>query len=241
MKPALFAAMLLIAVEPVAAIACGPDSLGTARVMKVEGTGGPRYGRKQYAQTLPLADREVVLTFDDGPYHTTTPRVLDALARECVRATFFMIGRNAAELPHVAARVARDGHTVANHTWSHPWTLGRLSHTRALADIDQGEQAIRGAAGTIAPFVRFPGFVETPEILAEMSRRNIAVFGADVWASDWNPQSPEGQLHLILARLARSRGGIVLFHDTKEQTAAMLPSFLRELKRQGYRVVHITG
>ena len=65
------------------------------------------------------------------------------------------------------------------------------------------------------------------------------VFGADVWASDWDPMSPEQELRLILARIEQVGRGIVLFHDSKAQTAKMLPAFLRELKRRGYRIVHV--
>ena len=178
------------------------------------------------------------------PAAGTTARILEALARECVRATFFLIGRNAAGLPDLAARTAREGHSIANHTWSHPWTIDRLSHDKGLAEIDNGAAAISraiGSAGRLSPFVRFPGFVETPALLAELGRRNIATFGADLWASDWNPMTPEAQLSLVLGRVELARRGIVLFHDTKEQTAAMIPAFLRELKRRGYKVVHVVG
>jgi peptidoglycan/xylan/chitin deacetylase (PgdA/CDA1 family) len=65
------------------------------------------------------------------------------------------------------------------------------------------------------------------------------VFGADVWASDWLPMTPEIELGVILARIDKVGRGIVLLHDTKAQTARMLPAFLRELKRRGYRIVHV--
>ena len=240
----LSAAVVLAALTGPASAACGPEALGTARTLVVDGTGGPKFGRKHYPATLDLADRELVLTFDDGPAAGTTARILEALARECVRATFFLIGRNAAGLPDLAARTAREGHSIANHTWSHPWTIDRLSHDKGLAEIDNGAAAISraiGSAGRLSPFVRFPGFVETPALLAELGRRNIATFGADLWASDWNPMTPEAQLSLVLGRVEQARRGIVLFHDTKEQTAAMIPAFLRELKRRGYKVVHVVG
>ncbi len=224
-----------------AAASCGSQTIGTARNLTVSTIGGPRFGRKQYEQTLPLDDGEVVLTFDDGPLPATTHQVLDTLAAACVQATFFLIGRNAAASPELVRRIARDGHTIGNHTQSHPWTLRNMSFQAGLADIDRGAESIRqalGGAGTLAPFLRFPGFADTPELLAEMSRRNIAVFGADFWASDWNPMTPEAELQLVLGRLERARRGIVLLHDIKQQTAAMLPAFLREMKQRGFRIVH---
>jgi peptidoglycan/xylan/chitin deacetylase (PgdA/CDA1 family) len=76
-------------------------------------------------------------------------------------------------------------------------------------------------------------------LLAYLQDRGIVVFGADVWASDWLPMMPDQELHLILSRIDKVGRGIVLLHDTKAQTARMLPAFLRALKRRGYRIVHV--
>src|SRR5947209_9689814 len=97
-----------------------PDALGTARMLEVDAATTPRVGRKQFPQTLPLAPKEVVLTFDDGPWPGTTPRILDTLKRECVQASFFLLGRSAAAHPALARREIAEGHTVGNHTYSHP-------------------------------------------------------------------------------------------------------------------------
>ena len=111
------------------------DALGTARVLDVDAATTPRVGRKQFPQTLPLATKEVVLTFDDGPWPGTTPHVLDALRSECVKATFFVLGRNAIAHPDLVRRELSEGHTVAHHTWSHP-LLNRTSLAAAQAEID---------------------------------------------------------------------------------------------------------
>jgi len=221
-----------------------PDALGTARTLAVDAATLPRVGRKHFPQTLPLAPKEVVLTFDDGPEPGTTPRVLDALKRECVRATFFLLGRNAAAAPALARRELAEGHTVAHHSFAHP-LLAHMSLAAADAEVERGiaavERAAYGDAGAKprTPFFRFPGFASSPALLARMQARGLVVFGADAWASDWNPMSPAQQLALTLARLDAAHGGIVLFHDTKSQTAAMLPAFLRALKSRGYKVVHV--
>jgi peptidoglycan-N-acetylglucosamine deacetylase len=111
MKMRASLALLALALAVIAArgqstpeAACPAEALGTARVMPVEAALTPRVGRKHFYETLPLAPREVVLTFDDGPALGTTARVLDALKRECARASFFLLGRNAlahARLPAV--------------------------------------------------------------------------------------------------------------------------------------------
>ncbi|HXB76256.1 MAG TPA: polysaccharide deacetylase family protein [Bradyrhizobium sp.] len=223
-----------------------PGTLGTSRVLSVDAASTPRVGLKSFPQTLPLAEHEVVLTFDDGPWPATTSRVLATLAQECVRATFFMIGKNAAEHPNLVRRIADEGHTIGHHTWSHRSQM-RIKPGETTAEIDRGisavEMALHGNATTTptTPFFRFPGFESTPATLALLQSRGIVVFGADLWASDWNPMAPKQELTLIAARLKAAGKGIILFHDTKAQTAAMLAAFLRYLKDNGYHVVHVTG
>ena len=220
------------------------DALGTSRVLTVDAATSPRVGLKSFPQTLPLEDREVVLTFDDGPWPGTTPKVLAALAHECVRATFFLIGKPASERPEMVRALASQGHTVGHHTWTHH-NLKYMKPDNAAAEIDKGiaavETALHGRATTTpsTPFFRFPFFDMTPATLEDLQRRRIVVFGADLWASDWQPMTPAQQLKLLTERLQIARKGIILLHDPKTQTAAMLPAFLRWLRDNRYRVVHI--
>jgi peptidoglycan/xylan/chitin deacetylase (PgdA/CDA1 family) len=243
---ALFIMFVFTVTEAQAQSSCEgrSDVLGTQRILAVDAATTLRVGRKSFPQSLPLGPREVVLTFDDGPWPGTTPHILDALKAECVRATFFLLGRNASAYPQLARREITEGHTVASHTFSHP-LLDRMSVGAAIAEIDRGFSAVDSALygqstqAPRTPFFRFPGFASTPALLDYLERRGIVVFGADLWASDWNPQSPDQQLQLVLRRLEASRSGIVLFHDTRAQTAAMIPQFLRALKVGGYGVVHV--
>ncbi len=221
-----------------------PDALGTARTLVVTAATTPRVGRKQFPDTLPLADKELVLTFDDGPWPTTTPKVLDALKAECVRATFFLVGRNTDAHPQIVRREYAEGHSIGHHSYSHP-LLGHMAQAKAEADIDRGimrdELALNGFARKqpTTPFFRFPGFVSSEPLLAWLEARGIVVFGADIWASDWNPMTPDVELQLLLKRIDQVGRGIVLLHDTKAQTARMLPKLLRELKARGYHIVHV--
>jgi peptidoglycan/xylan/chitin deacetylase (PgdA/CDA1 family) len=224
------------------------DVLGTSRTISIGAPNGLEVGLKTYPQTLKLEDHEVVLTFDDGPLPETTGKVLDALKAQCVRATFFLIGQNAAANPQVVRRQIREHHNVAHHTWSHPSiTMRGLSDDAARADITKGiaadERAAYGDGATPAtphvPFFRFPGFADTKPLLSWLASQKIAVFGADLWASDWLEMTPEAELKLIMSRLDAAGRGIVLFHDSRPSTAAMMPDFLRELKARNYRVVHI--
>lgn len=239
------AATLMTGIAAVPAAECPrADALGTARVLAVDPAATPRVGLKSFPQTLPLEDHEVVLTFDDGPWPATDRKILAALAQECVRATFFLIGRSASEHPELVRRMAAEGHTVAHHTWSHR-NLKQIKPEAAIGEIDKGiaavEAALHGKAESApsTPFFRFPYFEMTQPTLDALQSRGIAVFGADLWASDWNPMTPAEQLTLLTERLQAARKGIILLHDPKAQTAAMLPAFLRWLRDNRYRVVHI--
>src|SRR6202049_4364024 len=90
-------------------------TLGTSRILGVDAATSPRVGLKSFPQTLPLQDHEVVLTFDDGPWPATKPKVLAALAHECVHATFFLIGKPASEHPELVRTIAAQGHTIGHH------------------------------------------------------------------------------------------------------------------------------
>jgi peptidoglycan/xylan/chitin deacetylase (PgdA/CDA1 family) len=240
---ALVAAMMS-STQARAAACPNKDALGTSRILAVDAAFTPRVGLKSFPQTLPLQDHEVVLTFDDGPWPPTTPKVLAALAHECVHATFFLIGKPASEHPALVRRIAAEGHTIGHHTWTH-FSLAQIKPADAVDQINHGisavEMALHGVATTTpsTPFFRFPGFESTQATLDLLQSRGIVVFGADLWASDWNPMTPQQELKLLTDRLKTAGKGIILLHDPKGHTAAMLPAFLRYLKENHYHVVHL--
>ena len=247
LRAALLALTSLIAATTLAAAATCPrgDALGTSRVIELDPrTSPPQVGLKSFPETLPLADKEVVLTFDDGPNPATTKRILAALAAECVHATFFQIGQNAAAHPDLVKAMAAAGHTLGHHSWSHP-NMGEISDAAARDNIDRGiaadEMALHGQATQTpsTPFFRFPYFVSTKPLLDDLQARGIMVFGCDLWASDWEDMTPQQEFALITERLQKAHKGIILFHDTKTKTATMMPEFLRFLRTNGYKIVHI--
>jgi peptidoglycan/xylan/chitin deacetylase (PgdA/CDA1 family) len=218
-----------------------PDALGTARTMQVSVTDHPRIGLIQYKTTLPLADREIVLTFDDGPLPAQTNRILDALKAECVKATFFIIGRMARAYPDTLRRTAAEGHTIAAHTLSHP-ILDRVNHGRAVREIDTGFQTIEAAlgdAGQVAPWFRFPGLGRTNALEKYLAETGRNAWSAEVVGDDWLKISGDEVLRRTLERIEQRGRGVVLLHDIHARTAEMVPPFLRELKRRGYRIVHV--
>jgi peptidoglycan-N-acetylglucosamine deacetylase len=242
----MLGSLALRAEEPKGAKPCPEGALGTARTLVLNTRSGLALGFKTYPQSLDLADHEVVLTFDDGPWPSTTPAVLDALAQQCVKATFFLIGRNAQAAPGLTRRELAEGHTLGHHTFSHPAaTMRGLNDAMAREDINKGFEADDKAAYGKAeadpkvPFFRFPGFADTPELVAWLESRNITIFGTDLWALDWQPMTPQEELAYVLGKLEIEKRGILLLHDTRRTTVAMLPLLLTELKKRGFRIVHI--
>ena len=219
--------------------ACGdPGALGVSRVMTVDTNRGLEVGTFNFAQTLPLSDMEVVLTFDDGPLPGVTEKVLAALKAACARATFFVVGQMAAANPGLVRQEAADGHTIGTHTFSHPQPIGNIPLARGIDDIDRGFSAVAAALGRQpAPFFRFPGFAMTDPLESRLNAAGIGIFSTDVMGYDWNPISGDEVRRNVLAGLAKHRGGIVLLHDIHARTAQMLPQLLRDLKEQGYRLV----
>jgi len=214
------------------------DTLGVSRVAEVDTTGGGQYG-EQYPPKPLLEKSEVVLTFDDGPHPKYTREILDALAAQCTKATFFYVGRMIKEFPDIARQVQAEGHTVGTHTYTHR-NLGGQSLEGAKSQI---ESTINVAEATlpngVAPFFRFPYLSDPQRVRDYLASRNIAVFGIDVDSFDWRVRTPEKVIHNVLSGLDKTGGGIILFHDIHAQTAKAIPTLLAELKTRGFKVVHI--
>ena len=219
-----------------------PDALGTERVLVVAPKEHARIGTMQYPETLPLADKEVVLSFDDGPLPPYTDRVLETLAAECVKATFFMVGRQAHAYPATVRRVYNEGHTIASHSQNHPRIFTRLTLAGAQQEVEQGIQSITGGLGdarALAPFFRFPGLGRSRAVEAYLASHSIMVWSADFVADDWTHINAQQVLRRALARIEEKHKGVLLLHDIQPATALMLPQLLRELKARGYRVVQV--
>ena len=219
-----------------------PDALGTSRTIVVDPREHSRIGTMSYSETLPLADREVVLTFDDGPNPRYTPRVLDILAAECIHATYFIIGEMAKEYPALVRRVYDAGHTVGTHSMTHPHRFRALSAELGNAQIDNGIAAVAAALGDpgkVAPFFRFPDFGFTDAAHQHAAELGLMVWGADVPADDWYRLGAKEVARRAVQRLEGRGRGILLLHDIHERTVEALPAILAELKERGFRIVHV--
>jgi peptidoglycan/xylan/chitin deacetylase (PgdA/CDA1 family) len=217
-------------------------TLGVSRTVEIDTTGGPGFGMEHYKAYDFLQDKEVVLTFDDGPQKYATEAVLKALADECVKATFFSIGKMALGYPDIIRDVAKAGHTVGTHTWSHKAIAKLKTFEDGKDEIERGVSAVHRAVGApIAPFFRFPTLVDTKEAVAYLGQRNIAMFSTDIDSVDYRHQTVDHLVKSLMAKLDKRGKGILLMHDIHKRTAQALPIILAQLKAKGYKIVHMTA
>ena len=231
-----------VAPRPIAA--CNnPDALGLSRVIEIDTTGGPAFGTEHFKQYDFLRDKEVVLTFDDGPWPGNTPTVLKALQDNCTKATFFEIGEHATWRPDLAKELAAAGMTIGSHTWSHK-DLAKNPYATDIAqakqEIEMGVSAVHMAVGgPTAPFFRFPDLQQPRDLMPYLGTRNIAIFSTDIDTFDFKLRRPDDVVKSAMTALAKNGKGILLMHDFQHVTAEAMPELLRQLKAGGYKIVHM--
>jgi peptidoglycan/xylan/chitin deacetylase (PgdA/CDA1 family) len=240
LKSAVVAVTVLMAGAAAASECPGhPNAVGTSRTIVVDPVEHPRLGSMQYQESLPLEDHEVVFTFDDGPLPPHTNHVLDTLASECVRATFFLVGKMATAYPGVVRKIVAAGHTVGTHSQNHPLRLHKVPLDRAEREISDGIASVTSVLGEPpAPFFRIPGLARTTAIDQYLASQSLLTWSADFPADDWTKISPAQVYSRALQRIEANGKGILLLHDIQARTVEALPALLHELKRRGYRIVH---
>jgi peptidoglycan/xylan/chitin deacetylase (PgdA/CDA1 family) len=239
--------VLAFAATPALAAPCNRDALGTSRVLVVNPQEYGRVGKMQYSQfpQLPLNDHEVVLTFDDGPLPPYTESILKTLAAECVKATFFSVGRQARQFPQTLRQVLNEGHSIGTHSQNHPLTFDQMPFDSAKREIDDGIASVTWALGNphaVAPYFRIPGLLRLNDVEDYLVSKGIAVWSIDADADDWYQNAtPESVVQKAMTRLNQRGRGILLLHDVQPVTALALPTLLQALKTNGYRVVHVVA
>jgi len=218
-----------------------PGALGTSRLLALDPAQYPRVGHMQYPDSLPLNDKEIVLTFDDGPSPRYSNEILDILASQCVKATFFMVGEMARTYPALVRRVYEEGHTIGTHSEDHPMRFGQLPIEKMRLEIDWGISDVGAALGGVrylAPFFRIPGLARSDVLESKLAARGLVVFSSDTDADDWHRHiKPDQIIALAMRRLETIGKGILLLHDIHPATAAALPGLLQQLKDNGFHIV----
>lgn len=243
-KPAAPAAAPAPAPAPVqqTTTCTNPNALGVSRVVEIDTTGGPGFGFDHFKQFDFLTDKEVVLTFDDGPWPVNTPAVLKALADECTKGLFFSVGKHATYHPEILRQVLAQGHTVGTHTWSHVNLNGKkMTEQMAKDEVEKGISAVKWALGTNpSPFFRFPQLQHNPAIVSYFGTRNVAMFSTDIDSFDFRKgATPEKIIETVMTRLDKLGKGIILMHDFQKHTGEAMPALLARLKAGGYKVVQM--
>jgi peptidoglycan/xylan/chitin deacetylase (PgdA/CDA1 family) len=220
---------------------CAADVLGTSRILTVAPSEFPLVGKLSYRESLRLADHEVVLTFDDGPAAPYTSNILDILASECIKATFFMTGAAINDAPDITRRAFNEGHTIGTHTYDNS-ELNEVPVEQAKADIDKGiataAEAL-GGQGNVAPFFRAPGQEISKAAERYALSKSLMIWSADVDVEDWNEPTENEFVQRAMAGLEKEGKGILLMRDAQPVTARALRQLIEQLKTRKFKIVHV--
>jgi peptidoglycan/xylan/chitin deacetylase (PgdA/CDA1 family) len=218
-----------------------PNALGVSRTVVIDTTGGPGFGFEHFKQLDFLTDKEVVLTFDDGPWPNNTAAVLKALADECTKGVFFAVGKHASYHPEILKQVLAAGHTVGTHTWSHVnLNSKKMTEQQVRDELEKGFSAVKMALGQPpAPFFRFPQLQHNPAAVTYLGTRNVAMFSTDLDSFDFRSNNAEQIINTVMTKVDKLGKGIILMHDFQKLTGEALPTLLARLKAGGYKVVHM--
>ncbi|PWK12737.1 polysaccharide deacetylase family protein [Tumebacillus permanentifrigoris] len=189
-----------------------------------------------------VPDKTVTLTFDDGPDPRYTPAILDMLKKRHLQATFFIVGRNAIEHPDLVRRIERDGHTIANHTLTHPH-LEQLTLTQVNAELQGGDAALTSVLGPTFPiphFFRPPRGNVSQAILETTENMHKQLILWNVCVENHSTTTPDQVEARVMDLIRERHGGILLAHDgelDRSLTVQSLPRILDDLQREGYHIV----
>src|SRR5436853_6402906 len=180
----------------------------------------------------------IAMTFDDGPSAKLTPKLLDLLATHHIKATFFLIGQNVSENPEIVARETREGHEIANHSWSHP-NLAKMSDDGVRGQLRKTDEAIRSAAGKGPTLLRPPYGSITPRQKKWINQEfGYKIVLWDVDPLDWRRPGSNVVCNRII-KMARA-GSIILAHDIHPGTIEAMPCVLSQLGAKGFKFVTVS-
>ena len=190
---------------------------------------------------VPVSEKVIALTFDDGPWPETTEQILATLKQENVKATFYMVGQPLKSFPEIGKKVLADGHVIANHTLHH-W-YKQMSPLVAQREIEDTAKIIKEVLNVETDYFRPPGGVLTNGLVAYAEKQNQSVNMWSVDSGDSNPKRPSSEAILATILAGATPGGIVLMHDgggSHGNTAKAVPQIIANLRAQGYKFVTIT-
>lgn len=243
------AAGLAAAVTATASPQCPTDPLAPAQIQTfpVVTEGGARYGRISYPTSLPLADHELALTFDDGPSLENTPTVLAILRKHCIKAAFFLIGVEVKEAPALARQIAAEGHTLGVHSQTHPEDIAAMPLAQGVGEIDDSIATLTAAMAAAPPkdrarqarFFRFPKLIESPQLLDHLKEIRYASMSVDLTADDWTEITGPEIRTRALDRIEERKRGVLLLHDWSTPMVSILDDLITTLEARGYHFAQL--
>jgi peptidoglycan/xylan/chitin deacetylase (PgdA/CDA1 family) len=218
-----------------------------SRVVAIDSANGAIYQKKidHSASGAPLPvllnDKEIVLSFDQGPHATNTEYILYTLDRYCVKAVFFFTGSAALANPNAVREVAQRGHTLAAGPWSASADFANISAEEAKSEIEKGLTAVAKAADApVAPFFRIPTASPASDVLLYLKERGVSLWSYDIASGDNEPGVTAAQLaSRAVARIREKGKGVIQFHDARKVTVDALDDILSVVKHSGFKVVQI--
>lgn len=198
-------------------------------------------------QSTTTTQKLVALTFDDGPYGTSTRQILDILKEKKVPATFFVLGMNVEKFPEEAKRIVQEGHLIGNHTYNHSMALPNLTAVKFALDLDKTERIIETATGQHAVWFRPPYGTLSDAMRAQLKKEGFLTALWNIDPEDWNyEKSPTKAIVAnVLAHLKPD--AIILMHDgrdtkvnyPRDNTVNALPILIDEIRAKGYTFVTV--
>ncbi len=183
--------------------------------------------------------KEIAITFDDGPHKTNTPQLLDTLKQRGIRATFFVVGQNAAEYPDILKRIVAEGHELANHSYSHP-VLASMSQSAVHEQLEKTHQAVLSATGVAMKLLRPPyGAFSEPQRRTANGEFGYKTILWSVDPLDWKHRDAARVQSEILSHT--QAGAIVLAHDIHKSTVDAMPDTLDKLTEKGFKFVTVSA
>ena len=182
-----------------------------------------------------IKENAVALTFDDGPNKDFTPKVLELLKKYNAKASFFCVGKNVNEHPDILNEIAKNGHLIGNHSFSHKNSFGFLSTKEVISELEETRKIIEEKVNLKVKYFRPPFGVTNPNIANAVKKLNLHTFGWSIRSLDTIAKDPEKVYHKIVSKL--KKGDIVLMHDTSELSVFVLEKLLEYLNQNNMKTV----
>jgi len=178
--------------------------------------------------------KSIALTFDDGPDPDSTPRILDILLENDLKATFFVIGKKAVQHPELLRRIVDEGHTIGNHSYSHHYLIALFSRQKLRTDMLRCNEAIRDITGRAPAFFRPPFGVTNPRYAAVLKDLEMQSIGWSLRSMDTRAKNKYQLIQKIISTLKPK--DIVLLHDHLPLTADTLPDIIGHCREMGIKI-----